>query len=209
MKVGGARTCAAHFLCHEHSFSTVVIVATRDREQTRQQLLAAAFAEFAEHGVAGARMERIAKLAGCSAGLAYTYFSSKEELFDAVYNSVIMTSLDQTPITPEDLPGYAGRLFDARSANPEVMRLATWYQLERAGTATTTDDAHTKKADAIRVAQDAGLVTTRFNAEQILAIVLSLASMWSTYSTGANPSPDVREYQRKTVVDAVRRILEP
>lgn len=187
-------------------------MATRDREKTRQQLLEAAFAEFAEHGVAGARMDRIAKLAGCSAGLAYTYFSSKDDLFDAVYNTVIMSSLDQAPITPEDLPGYAGRLFDSQSAHPEVMRLATWYQLERAGTAKTAeaiDDAHTKKSDAIRAAQDAGVVTTRFNAEQILAIVLSLASMWSAYSTDANPSPDVREYQRKTVVDAVRRIVEP
>lgn len=184
----------------------MVIVATRDRELTKRQLLDAAFAEFAEHGVAGARMERIAKLAGCSAGLAYTYFSSKEELFDAVYSTVIVATLDQVQITPEDLPGYAGRLFDSQAANPEAVRLATWYRLERAVTAEAIGDAHAKKSDAIRAAQEKGVVTTRFNAEQILAIVQSLASMWSAQPSDA---PDVREYQRNTVVEAVRRIVEP
>lgn len=36
----------------------------------------------------------------------------------------------ETPIDAADLPAYAGRLFDGFQARPQVLRLATWYELE-------------------------------------------------------------------------------
>ncbi len=186
---------------------------TRDPDGKRQQLIEAALTEFAAHGIAGARVDRIAKLAQCSAGLVYTYFGSKDDLFDAVFDAVVVRSLAEAPITPDDLPGYAGTLFDAQEQRPEVMRLATWYQLERVGTGRAVPAiaaAGKEKADAIRVAQQAGTVTTRFDAEQLLLLVLALASMWSTHSPeSANTQILDQDQRRATVVDAVRRLVEP
>ena len=59
-------------------------VATREPEQTRARILAAAKAEFARVGLGGARVDRIAALAGANKRMLYYYFGSKDELFRAV-----------------------------------------------------------------------------------------------------------------------------
>jgi AcrR family transcriptional regulator len=56
----------------------------RDADRTQQALLAAARAEFAEHGLGGARVERIAERAGVDKRLIYYYFENKDSLFLAV-----------------------------------------------------------------------------------------------------------------------------
>jgi AcrR family transcriptional regulator len=58
--------------------------ATRDPAQTRARILAAAKAEFARVGPGGARVDRIATLAGANKRMLYYYFGSKDELFRAV-----------------------------------------------------------------------------------------------------------------------------
>ena len=56
----------------------------RDKEVRPQQIVAAAFEEFAEKGFAGARLEDVASRAKVSKGLPYLYFKTKVELFKAV-----------------------------------------------------------------------------------------------------------------------------
>lgn len=56
----------------------------RDADRTRQDILAAAMNEFAEHGDTGARIDRIAQNAGCNKALIYAYFGNKEDLFAVV-----------------------------------------------------------------------------------------------------------------------------
>jgi AcrR family transcriptional regulator len=56
----------------------------RDADRSRQALLAAARDEFAEHGLGGARVERIAERAGVDKRLIYHYFENKDSLFLAV-----------------------------------------------------------------------------------------------------------------------------
>lgn len=48
---------------------------------TQQKILAAATAEFAQHGLGGARVDRIASRAGANKRMLYYYFGSKEDLF--------------------------------------------------------------------------------------------------------------------------------
>ncbi|WP_410622862.1 TetR/AcrR family transcriptional regulator [Amycolatopsis sp. cmx-8-4] len=52
-------------------------MAPRDPEAKRRALLEAALAEFAEHGIAGATVDRLAGRAQCSVGLVYTYFGGR------------------------------------------------------------------------------------------------------------------------------------
>jgi AcrR family transcriptional regulator len=184
-------------------------MAQRDAEDKRRRLMAAGLTEFAAHGIAGARVDRIAKLAGCSAGLVYTYFTSKDELFEAVFDVIVEQAVAEAPITVDDLPGYASRLFDARLARPEVSRLITWYSLERPDNKRPAAvEATRAKIEAIRAAQKAGKVSTRFAPEQMLFLVMQLAAQapLESHEAIAGTGPAV---MRKLIVDAVRRLVEP
>lgn len=187
-------------------------MATRDPEAKRRQLLDAARVEFSEHGIAGARIDRIAARAKCSAGLVYTYFGSKDDLYDAVFDGIVARTVSEVPIDAGDLPAYAGRLFDSSRAHPEVARIATWYRLERAGTGKVIPAimaSNKAKADAVREAQRAGLVSDRFDAEQLLMLVLTIAMMWSSMAVETAEIQVDPAYQRATIIDAVRRLVEP
>ena len=56
----------------------------RDADRSQNTILAAARDEFAEYGLGGARMDRIAERAGLNKRLIYYYFEDKETLFQAV-----------------------------------------------------------------------------------------------------------------------------
>jgi len=72
--------------------------AVPDRQPPRRQrILAAAEAEFAEHGFAGARVARIAAVAGVNKQLLFHYFQSKAGLHEAVTTSVASRSALEPP----------------------------------------------------------------------------------------------------------------
>ncbi|NTV04507.1 helix-turn-helix transcriptional regulator, partial [bacterium] len=56
----------------------------RDADRSQQAILAAARDEFHEHGLGGARMDRIAERAAVDKKLIYYYFENKDRLFQAV-----------------------------------------------------------------------------------------------------------------------------
>lgn len=56
----------------------------RDADRSQNTILAAARDEFAEFGLGGARMDRIAERAGLNKRLIYYYFADKERLFQSV-----------------------------------------------------------------------------------------------------------------------------
>src|SRR4029078_183789 len=67
----------------------------RERRDTRpQEIVAAAFEEFAANGYAATRLEDVASRARVSKGLPYLYFKTKEGLFKAVVKSVITSHFD-------------------------------------------------------------------------------------------------------------------
>ena len=56
--------------------------------RTQEQILVAACAEFAEFGLAGGRIDRIAERAGTNKRLLYYYYGNKDDLFLAVLERV-------------------------------------------------------------------------------------------------------------------------
>lgn len=100
-------------------------------ESSRAKILAAATEEFAAHGIAGARVDRIAKRSGMSKPMLYAYFGSKDALFDAVFLAHVIANKERVPFTAGDLPGYAVELYDDYLADPALMRLLMWKRLER------------------------------------------------------------------------------
>ena len=60
-----------------------------------QQILDASLAEFGEQGLAGARLDDIARRAGIAKGTIYLYFPNKEELFRDVVRQTIVARLEE------------------------------------------------------------------------------------------------------------------
>jgi AcrR family transcriptional regulator len=183
----------------------------RDPAAKQRQLLDSALIEFAAKGLVGTRTEDIAARAGCSAGLVYTYFGSKEGLFDAVLDDITARTVELTPITPEDLPGYAVRLYEASVQAPEVGRFVGWYQLQRSADEDrrhSVEDAVREKIAAVAAAQQAGLVTTRMSAGELVLAVQTIARMWSTQPDEVISAVGREERSRREAVrTAVARLV--
>jgi hypothetical protein len=69
--------------------------------------------------------------AGANKALIYSYFGNKDQLFDIVFNALVVGTVHDVPIDVDDLPAYAGRLFDRNLSHPHALRLAIWRSLER------------------------------------------------------------------------------
>jgi AcrR family transcriptional regulator len=136
---------------------TPITKAGRDSAAIKRRLLAAATAEFAARGIAGARVDRIAAAAQANKRQIYDYFGDKDGLFDAVLETHIGAIIDATlPVDPDDLPAYAGRLFDYHTEHPELVRLLQWAGLEGRSTPTAYArrlDSYRRRLAAIEAAQ--------------------------------------------------------
>lgn len=187
----------------------------RNPEETKRKLLAAARQEFASFGIAGARVDRIADAAGCNKQSIYQHFDSKEGLFDAVFDAMVADTSADVPIDADDLPAYAGRLFDRYNADPDVLRLATWSRLERAPRAESAigggaDNASMKfKAVSVAKAQAAGTVSKRIPAEYLVTLIVTMSTLQHYVPADLATNARQRNALRKSLVDAVRRLVEP
>jgi len=181
----------------------------RNAEATRERILEAALAEFSAHGIAGARVDRIAQAAGCNKNLIYIYFEDKETLFTTVLMKHLMRVHEEQPFTPDDLPGYAGKLFDWAIANPDLMRLLAWCALEQKpnGSAERTATIR-EKISKLAAAQHAGHVGRTFPADFLLTAIMSLGTAWSAASLfGPSLDPKFAQHPakvRKSVIEATR-----
>jgi hypothetical protein len=118
------------------------------------------------------------------------------------------------PFAPEDLPGYAGRLFDFLVANPHLLRLATWHRLERADTGHEPQGLSASirmKTDSIARAQAGHRLASAFTPEDLYAFTMALASAWMEASPYAPAvlREDQLGARRAAVVEAVRRLITP
>ncbi|MDT2003740.1 TetR family transcriptional regulator [Rhodococcus opacus] len=181
-------------------------------EATRDRILAAAKEEFARYGVAGARINRIAEAARASKDRLYAYFDSKEALFAAVIEQWIAETTEQTALRGDDLPGYAGRLFDDYVAHPENARLQEWADLEM-HEEIADSDARIRtlrpKAAEIRRGQQEGFIDPSWNAGELLLVITDLARSLATTGSGGRKWEGGRsvEQRRQTAVEAVRRLI--
>jgi AcrR family transcriptional regulator len=155
----------------------------RSAAATKERILAAALAEFSAHGIAGARVDRIAQAARCNKNLIYIYFEDKETLFTTVLQKHLVRIHEEQPFTSDDLPGYAAKVFDWALANPDLMRLLAWSALEQPAKGQAERfEALAAKVALLAEAQSAGSVGTAFPPDFLLIAVMSLATAWSVAS---------------------------
>jgi AcrR family transcriptional regulator len=185
----------------------------RNAEATRERILEAALAEFSAHGIAGARVDRIAHTAGCNKNLIYIYFEDKETLFTTVLRKHLMRIHEEQPFTPDDLPGFAGKVFDWAMANPDLMRLMAWSALEQKAKVKAERVATLQaKVRALTEAQNAGQVGKAFPPDFLLTAVMSLATAWSVAGLfGSSDNPKAAERpaaHRNSLIEAVRLLAK-
>jgi AcrR family transcriptional regulator len=154
-------------------------------DSTRERIVAAATAEFSRHGIAGARIERIAKAARTSKERVYAYFSSKEELYRHVSARERSAVAEATHMDPTDLPAYAGRIHDYFTAHPDRFRLMSWGRLELAAAGEVPGEADPvwetidNKIDQLRAAQEAGHLDPSWDPLDVLSLVNQIATAWA------------------------------
>ncbi|NDZ77550.1 TetR/AcrR family transcriptional regulator [Streptomyces sp. SID10853] len=191
-------------------------------EGTRARLLAAARTEFAEHGMSGARVDRIAVRAGANKERIYGYFGSKEKLFAAVVADSLDDHAVRVGLPDGDLGEYAGRLYDFHRSNPELTRLMMWEALHY-GEGALPDDAvrtahYAQKAAALaestggRLAGDAaalfhaliGIAVWPLAFPQMSRLVLGVGQ-----GQGQGQGPRDADALRAHVVETARALAPP
>ncbi|GAA1845814.1 TetR family transcriptional regulator [Pseudonocardia ailaonensis] len=182
---------------------------------TRRRILDAAVGEFAEHGIAGARVERIVQRARTNKAQLYGYFGSKDGLFDEVFAESVQQLTEVVPFDAGDLAGWAVGLYDDYLVRPEMVRLATWARLERRPAGHLVDDPDHQDAPklaALAAAQGAGLVRAGEPAA-LLSMVIAMSLAWSPVSPmyAAYPEEPESEHARRRELlrDCVRAAVAP
>ncbi len=182
----------------------------RDAAATRQRILDEATAEFARSGIAGARVDRIAAAAGSNKAMIYAYFESKDRLFDAVFDAVVVRNVTDIPINADDLPEYAARLAEQYERYPEVARIATWDRLERDGRGVRIPaimEASAHKVAEIARAQADGVVGSHLPPATLLELVYAVAmTRFDSLASGGTVPPAER---RRVITEAVARLVRP
>ncbi|MEU7165755.1 TetR family transcriptional regulator [Streptomyces morookaense] len=157
--------------------------AIRDPEATKARIFAAASDEFAAHGIAGARVDRIAREAKANKQLIYAYFGNKAELFSQVLEKRLMELAVAIPVDAEDPDGWIDRLVDYHAAHPDLIRLVFWEGLEYGSGGIPHEqerkDHYARKIAAFTEAQEKGVISDAIPAQDLLFMMIALAS-WST-----------------------------
>ncbi len=156
----------------------------RNSELSREKILAAALREFSDYGIAGARVDRIAKAAGCNKNLIYIYFESKEALFETILRKHLTRIYEELNFTPDDLPDYAARIVDFAMANPDLLRLLAWFGLEqKVGSPAERSASARDKIAALAAVQAKGAVNAAFPPAFLLTVIMAISTAW----TAVNP----------------------
>ena len=179
---------------------------------TSQRILDAAAAEFAERGIAGARIDRIITAARTNKAQLYGYFGNKDGLFDAVIADRAHRLLAAVPVDAADLAGWAVGVYDETLRHPELVRLMTWLRLERRRTGRLADADDGPKLAAIAAAQAAGHIRAG-DPFDLLVLVIGMAFAWSPASgawaaSADEPAAD-HDRRRDLLRESVRRTLAP
>ncbi|MFJ3303482.1 TetR family transcriptional regulator [Streptomyces sp. NPDC086549] len=191
---------------------------TRDTGHTKERLLAAATEEFAAHGIAGARVDRIAANAGVNKERIYGYFGNKQKLFDAVVGRALDEVAEAVPLHAGDDPAdYVGRVYDFHRDNPVLVRLLLWEGLHYRNEVLPGEDSrrghYEDKVAALAVSMGLPRALGEEASAEVAPVLLTLIGLavWPhavpqmarLILGGAAPEVDLREY----VVEFARRAV--
>src|ERR1700675_4545550 len=98
-------------------------------ERTRERILAAALREFSDKGFAGARVDRIARLARINKRMLYHYFGNKAHLFREILTRKVRERAAWAVTAPDDAAESLAFWFDTAWRGRDWVRLMEWEAL--------------------------------------------------------------------------------
>ncbi len=193
----------------------------RDAERTRRLLREAAAAEFAEHGLHGTTIERIAARAGVNKERLYNYFGDKAALFAAVVSEQLTRIATDVPLAAgsvAEVAEFAAQAFDYQLDHPDLGRLVVWEGISDSGV--LPDEGvrtrlYREKVALLQDAQQVGTISSAIPAPHLLFLLLSLASWWvaapqlARMITGVPEGDMDRSARRAAVAEAAHRLAHP
>jgi len=193
----------------------------RDAERTRRLLREAAAAEFAEHGLHGTTIERIAARAGVNKERLYNYFGDKAALFAAVVSEQLTRIATEVPLAAgsvAEVAEFAAQAFDYQLDHPDLGRLVVWEGISDSGV--LPDEGvrtrlYREKVALLQDAQQVGTISSAIPAPHLLFLLLSLASWWvaapqlARMIIGAPEGDMDRSARRAAVAEAAHRLAHP
>lgn len=187
----------------------------RTTDELRDTILGAARSEFAQFGLAGARIDRIARAASASKERLYAHFRDKETLFRSVVAADSAEFFAAVSLRPEAVPDFVGDIFDLACRRPEHLRMITWANLE--GLTLDPPPAHewdsmpARDIRAIEEAQAAGYVDPTWQPMELLVMLFGVGLSWaqSPHPDAQTSDPEMLAARRAAVVEAARRIIAP
>jgi AcrR family transcriptional regulator len=184
-----------------------------DRAESAKLLLEASAIEFAQSGIGGARIDKIAERADVNKASIYTYFGKKEDLFAAALEAKLGELAEQVVVRSDDVPGYLGALFDFLCEHPEVVRLYEHEGMHYSPTEIPDFDKREKyHGDRVAVIQEAAEGVDRDGK----SIFLSLVGMayWFIAAPqvvrmvyGTLDDAEVKKLYRAQLVETARRVI--
>ncbi len=184
----------------------------RNTSELRGVIIDAARAEFARYGLAGARIDRIAKSANASKERLYAHFGDKEALFRQVVAADSTEFFGAIGVRPDAVAEFAGDIYDLVTTMPEHLRMITWARLEGVPMEEPELDGRKirdRDAAAIEAAQAAGYIDADWDPQQLLIVLFGIGMAWASWPQDQPGGADAQAVSRATAVDAATRILKP
>jgi AcrR family transcriptional regulator len=158
----------------------------RDKNQTIQDVLAAARRLFSEKGLHGTSLRDLEKASGVSKGLILHHFDTKENLYAAVQNLLIeeyTARMSAQRQASDDLKEIiTAAIWEALSYtqdNHEFRRISLWSYLEGQDRTTELGIRFTNSLiEAMRTGQEAGLVRDDIDAFLMPFIIRGTIDYW-------------------------------
>jgi AcrR family transcriptional regulator len=185
----------------------------RSTVQLREDILAAARAEFARYGLAGSRVDRIVTAAQASKERLYAHFGDKETLFREVVASDGQRYFAAFGMRPDAVAEFVGDVFDLARSHPEHLRMLTWARLEDVAFDPTDfeGEAPEQTLAIIAAAQAAGYVDQTWAPLDLLVLLFGIGLAWAQFPDPQHDGddPDVIAGRRGAAVEAAHRIIAP
>ncbi len=191
--------------------------ATRNPQRTQEKILGAALREFSAKGLAGARVDVIARGAGVNKRMLYHYFGNKDGLFSAVLRQKIAQREALLASAPKDPAATLAYWFDAACQDRDWFRLLGWEALQ--GTDRNLVHQRYRRTVArravasIRARQDQGLLPADLDPGHLLLSLMALTAYPLAFPqstrlvTGRSVSNPVFQRERRTFLLRFAKLL--
>jgi AcrR family transcriptional regulator len=161
-----------------------------NRQDRKSRLLDAAILEFSRRGMAGARIDSIARAAGANKQLLYHYFGDKAQLEREVILAVIQRQEEEESLFPQadSIREFVAMRCRRRILRPMARlwgRMLAWEALEHGTKSLIQLEERRARIDVnflarIRKSQESGEIDAAFDAEMLALAIIAMELIPST-----------------------------